>query len=156
MNGEFGKKLSGWTTYNNEEYGIRVDYPEDWQEVYPSGCLVGFVNRSAGSFAENFNIVIQLCLGMNLEQFIAYNRKSISHFYPDTVITKELEIEVHGKKGYEWYFKLTYEGVTIQQKQVLFVSNNKGYILSCGALDSRYSILTDIFDEIISSIKISG
>ncbi|UCC32948.1 MAG: hypothetical protein JSW53_03905, partial [Candidatus Bathyarchaeota archaeon] len=65
---------SGWDSYRNDEHGFQVNYPDDWEKMYPAGVVVGFADPEIDEVRENVVVVIESCGGMDLEQYVAANR----------------------------------------------------------------------------------
>ena len=145
---------SGWKTYHNDEHGFSLYYPKDWEKIYPAGAIIGFRDPEVDEFQENVVIVIESCGDMSLEEYIAANKESVLQIIPGANITDEKDIEVQGRKGHEWILRWTMEGFNLKQKQAIFVAHEKGYSLTCSALEGTYSEYANTFNEIINSFVI--
>jgi hypothetical protein len=145
---------SGWKTYQNEEHGFSLYYPEDWEQTYAAGTTVAFASPDVDEFRENVNVVVESCGDMGLEEYVAANKQSMPQIIPGARISNEKPVEVHGREGYEWILRFSTQGFDLKDKQVCFVAHGKGYVLTCTALESTYDQYADTFHEMVYSFVI--
>jgi len=73
---------------------------------------------------------------------------------PGSKISQEKKVTVNGREGYEWVYDIP--SLNAKTKQVVFVAEGNGYLLSGYSLGTVYNSYEPMFDNIINSFFIKG
>ncbi|MDD2656271.1 MAG: PsbP-related protein [Patescibacteria group bacterium] len=104
-------------TYNNEDEGITIDYPSDWEVTPGDGkvMIASFfspLQSATDEFQESVGIMIQDFseVGMDLAKFDKQNTEALGQYMENFKITKHEDTEVDGEPGKFLIFTGTYPG----------------------------------------------
>jgi len=104
-------------TYTNEDEGITIDYPSDWEVTPGDGqvMVASFfspLQSTTDEFQESVGIMIQDFseVGMDLEKFDKQNTEALGQYMENLKITTHEDTEVDGEPGKFIMFTGTYPG----------------------------------------------
>jgi len=150
-----GGTKAGWELYENSEHGFQISYPEDWVESTSPGSAVAFTDPDEDDFIENVNVFVESSYEYSLSDYAQAGRQSFLSVIEDGVISGEKDITVNGVDAQEWIITWSFQGIELKQRQACFVSDGKGYVITCSALPATYTTYVATFDEFISSFKLT-
>lgn len=145
--------------YENAEYGFSIDEPAGWNILEDEeGIAVGFTDPNLDVTGASINVAVQET-SLSFSSYIEGSKQ--------TIVDKEgytLESEgsrtVGGLEGYELVSTYTQivgdDQVNVTLKQVVFVENGKGYVVTVGALESEYNNFSGTFEQSINSFHITS
>ena len=142
-----------WSTYENEEYGIIIIYPYDWEMMYPDDSIIGFVEPETGyAFV---SVYVRPVYGMDLDEYINNYRDYYNSM--DIYPYDESYITINSQEGYEWYLELcNFNRICYLEREVFFVYNNKAYTIKCFAISNYYNDYVEVFNGIVESFEIAS
>ncbi|EKE06490.1 MAG: hypothetical protein ACD_18C00347G0015 [uncultured bacterium] len=104
-------------TYTNEDEGVSIDYPSDWEVTPGDGqvMIASFfspLQSTTDEFQESVGIMIQdfSAVGMDLAKFDKQNTEALGQYMENLKITKHEDTEVDGEPGKFLIFTGTYPG----------------------------------------------
>lgn len=146
------------TRYYNNDLNISIKNTKDWEahENY-QGIPVFFmspIENENDSFRENITIVSENAPSYSLTQYYQDNIKGIDKYLIDFKILEEVaDIKINGnnfkKVTYEHYSQNTDLNVLVY----FTVKKEKGYVISCTALDNTFDDYKKDFETLAESFK---
>ena len=142
-----------WSTYENEEYGIIINYPYDWEVMYLDDSIIEFIEPETGyAFV---SVYVRPVYGMDLDEYINNYRDYCNSM--DIYPYDESYITINSQEGYEWYLELCdFYGTCYLGREVFFVYNDIAYIIRCSAISNYYNDYVEVFNGIVESFEIAS
>jgi len=125
----------GYSWYQNDEFGYKIAYPEDWtviSHVVPSG---GMDHIQYFEDPDGFGFII-------VYVFNEYNLNTLKDKEPEDVL-------INGRKGYE-----VITGMNVRRKDILFLINDKLWVIEGAISPELWDEYASIFDNAICTIVI--
>lgn len=153
--------IATYTTFYDKYYKIEMKYPVKWKKLEDfQGAIVAFVAPVKDALEPtppNVNVTVTDNLGeeMSLEQFARF-----AMVQTETILSTSIEVLEKkpvtlsgGQPAYSYTIKSKVIP-TVQMKFVLYLKDNKGFIITCMADESVFKKNLGIFNEMIKSYKI--
>ena len=147
------------STYENAQYGIRIDYPVDWTcQEGVSGILVLLLappDGAADNFRENVNLIVQDLSGQNidLDSFTRISNEQLKAYITDFRPLTSERIKFNNNDAQ----KIVYTGkqgqYDLKFMQIWMIKNNKAYILTFTAVSDKYDQYINIINQMINSFR---
>lgn len=163
------KVPTGYKLYRNDELNFRIAYPADWVFNSKKEFYTSYFYFEDG--ISTTIVTVEPVGKINLTEYRAAILKNLKLLIPGIKISEEKNVTVNGREGFEWIFEFTssetriryadgwqpyIESTPIKGKQVIFVADGKGYIISERSPVSNYNSYKPIFDNIANSFYIKG
>lgn len=156
----------GFTTYSNfTDYGIKIDYPENWSveesEVFGLDAVLFFppLNRStqgAGQFRDNISLAYQsLPMALGPEQFAEIFLSEIEERSSNFSIVSEEDTTLGTVPSKEFVISLNQANTDIKMKQVYAVNGARAYIVTCTSEAGRFDDLDKTFRRMLMSADLT-
>lgn len=154
--------------YVNHTYGFSINPPNGWT-VDESGTFETVVIFSGPLILETGgNINIQITAGTTnttLDQFISADKSQLASLLANFHLVSESSRNVSGLDCYELVITWTYvpggnvsdmHTFNVKQKQVVFIENGKGYIITFTAPPTNYDSYLPAFEESLQTFQLLG
>jgi hypothetical protein len=141
--------------YDNTEHGFSIDEPGGWNLLEDEeGIAVIFTDPNVAITGASINVVVQET-SLSLSDYVEGLKQIVAIEHVNYVLESEGSRTVGGREGYELESTFTRTGLGIQIKQVIFVENGKGYVITVSAVASKYYKVLEIFEQTIESFRIT-
>lgn len=161
--------IDSYLTYNNSEYGIRMNYPSDWsyQEAQaPTDAAIFPIVRMFPPISDDPNAVTFLEIGIedlgNPFSIDEYSRSTINAYRESRqnfdLVSSNTEDTLSGLPAYELVFTDSANGTDRKLMEVgaLDSDNNRVYYLLFNTEESRYDLFVPALESIIDSFQLSS
>jgi hypothetical protein len=159
---------NSFLSYNNSEYGIRMNYPSDWsyQDVQPptNTAVIPIVNMFP-PISEDPNAVTFLEIGIeNLENPFSINEysRSVINGYRESrlnfnLVSSNTDSTLSGLPAYEIVFTDSANGTERKFMEVGAIdsSTNRVYYLFFNTEESRYDLFVPTLESMIESFRLA-
>jgi len=149
----FNKPVSA---YKNTKYGFTIDPPPMWEleeNTGFDGMFIAFVNLDNET---SINILIEEYVVGTLWDYVDEIKEGLAVYFDDYNLVYEESRVIGGLDCYELVYTLTDFDLELKCKQVVFVENGVGYVLTCGSLESNYSDQLMDFENAIISFRLTS
>lgn len=143
--------------YFNSEVGLRISYPNDWQEIAHQNViflLMAPEDPAHPDFRTNVSLVMESAFGAPFLQILMKTRMSLrqqlSHF-------EELDaspIKLSGAEGYKIHYQHQAETYKFEVVYYLLLHEDAIYHLHCNTLQTDAQHWLPIFEEVVHSFEI--
>jgi hypothetical protein len=161
--------IDSYLTYNNSEYGIRMNYPSDWsyQEAQaPTNAAIFPIVRMFPPISDDPNAVTFLEIGIedlgNPFSIDEYSRSTINAYRESRqnfdLVSSNTEDTLSGLPAYELVFTDSANGTDRKLMEVgaLDSDNNRVYYLLFNTEESRYDLFVPALESIIDSFQLAS
>jgi eukaryotic-like serine/threonine-protein kinase len=135
-----------------------VKYPDTWMVDASTGAKQFTVNAPSDGegdvFTENVNMVSYPVTGYNSKTYAAYSKTYLPQKVKNFKVTEEKAFTQGGKEGYFIVFTGKQEGQLLKWKQVYFIVNGMGYVLTFTAQQPVYNQYIKTATQILNSFVI--
>ena len=149
-------KAQTWKTLTKTAYSVK--YPDTWTVDASTGAKQFTVNAPSDGdndiFTENVNTVSYPVTGYNPKTYAAYSKTYLPQKVKNFKVVEEKAITQGGKEGYYIVFTGKQEGQLLKWKQVYFIVNGTGYVLTFTAQQNMYNSYIKTAGQILSSFAI--
>jgi len=143
----------GYIQVYDHTFGYVFEYPEDWEnqnpEVVDGEDVESVVMFTKPGTPTTLIVTVKLSNLASLEEVEEEFREGLKGL--GGTILEERKIVVNGREGYEVTYKPI---VAVKMRQVIFITNDKSYILVCSTAELLYDEYEEIFDHFINSFII--
>lgn len=147
-------------TYKNKTIGLEISAPSDWllemnKDVVGMQALLVGTKPISNSIGASFNIISNSANGISsCRDLLTATESYIAGTFPDASIENSQIININGFECAQIICLFTYNGITLKQKQILFLSNLKVSVSVTFTIEKdSYQIVENDFESIINSIK---
>lgn len=145
-----------WKTLTKTAYSVK--YPDTWTVDGSTGAKQFTVNAPSDGendvFTENVNMVSYPVSGYTAKTYAAYSKTYLPQKVKNFKVTEEKAFTQGGKEGYYMVFTGKQEGQLLKWKQVYFIENGTGYVLTFTAQQTVYNTYIKTAAQILSSFVI--
>jgi eukaryotic-like serine/threonine-protein kinase len=143
-------------TINKPAYSVK--YPDTWT-VEPSTGAKQFTVKTPSDgeedvFGDNVNMVSYAVAGYNSKTYAAYSKTYLPQKVKNFKVLEEKAITQNGKEGYYIVFTGKQEGQLLKWKQVYFIINGTGYVLTFTAQQTVYNKYIKEATQVLNSFVI--
>ncbi len=147
------KVPEGYKLYKNDDLNFRLAYPKNWgfdsmKDNY--GSYFQFDDASIYTIL----VTVEPIGKLNLTEYRDLRKEILKQNLPGSKISQQKSMTINGREGYEWVYE--YPSVNLKAKQVIFVSDGSGYLITGYSLGTVYDSYASMFDNIINSFFIKG
>ncbi|MFY9869757.1 MAG: PsbP-related protein [Candidatus Nitrosopolaris sp.] len=156
-------------TYENSTYGIRMQYPSNWQkeENVSSGSdnksmlvdVVKFISptkNASDSSSESLDIKIDNISDIQPITLAKYANNSIEDLRKDFDIIKlDRNASLSNNPAYKLVYTGVEEGVNLQAMLILTIKGDKAYIISYNAEPTKFSYYLPTLEKMLNSFQIT-
>ena len=156
-------------TYENSTYGIRMQYPSNWQkeENLSSGSdnnsmlvdVVKFISptkNASDTSSESFDLKIDNISDIKPITLAKYANNSIEDLRKDFDIIKlDRNASLSNNPAYKLVYTGVEEGVDLQAMLILTIKDDKAYIISYNAEPTKFSYYLPTLEKMIDSFQIT-
>ncbi|MFZ0221812.1 MAG: PsbP-related protein [Candidatus Nitrosopolaris sp.] len=156
-------------TYENSTYGIRMQYPSNWQkeENVSSGSdnksmlvdVVKFISptkNASDSSSESLDIKIDKISDIQPITLAKYANNSIEDLRKDFDIIKlDRNASLSNNPAYKLVYTGVEEGVNLQAMLILTIKGDKAYIISYNAEPTKFSYYLPTLEKMLNSFQIT-
>ncbi len=148
-----------WKTYNNEQTGLTLSYPADW-DTTDKDPRVAFIaaeynEDTLDRYNENLNLTIFDAEGKDLNAIIEQNYNAAKAYLGDSVeLNKSTLVNRNGVQLGCIRFNMTSKGMELSNASYFFTDGTNIFCLTLGGEQSKDEQYGKIWDSIIQSIKL--
>jgi len=156
-------------TYENSTYGIRMQYPSNWQkeENLHGGSdnnsmlvdVVKFISptkNASDTSSESFDLKIDNISDIKPITLAKYANNSIEDLRKDfDVIKLDRNASLSNNPAYKLVYTGVEEGVNLQAMLILTIKDDKAYIISYNAEPTKFSYYLPTLQKMIDSFQIT-
>ena len=143
----------GYKLYKNDKFNFRLAYPKNWKfDSTEDGFASYFTFEDSSIYT--VLVTIEPIGKLNLIEYRDLRAGITFKNLPGSKISQEKKVTVNGREGYEWVYDIP--SLNAKTKQVVFVAEGNGYLLSGYSLGTVYNSYEPMFDNIINSFFIKG
>jgi len=144
---------TNFLTYTNSTYGIRIQYPSDWEKIHTSQSIISFRSPLNSRFA--IMIPLSLPQDMTLSSFSNASIKGISkNFESFNLTTSSLTTIAYNNPAEQIMFTAKVRGSDLRFLGDFMVKDGKGYSIAFGSPIQQYSKDLPIAEKMINSLQI--
>jgi hypothetical protein len=152
----------GFSTYNNfTDYGIKIDYPENWSsdeaEMFGLNAVFFFPpqNQSMGQFRDNVSLAYQsLPMAITLDQFAEIFTSEFEQQSPNFGIISTNDTTLGTVPAKEVTYSLRQAQTDLKVRQVYAVKGARAYVITCAADSERFDGLEGMFQKMLKSVEL--
>ena len=145
----FESEPSGFSTYENEEYGIKTVHPSNWSQLEDFGNTMG-VAFFAPDSNTSFNILVDNASGITLQDYTELTFALLEASIPGFTIIDSSEATLDGNIAR----RIIYTGSDgFENMEIQTVRDETAYVLSYRSKDNYETFLNTAY-EIIDSFEI--
>lgn len=159
-------KREGYTLYENENYGVSIEYPEDWnsregfgkESESGTGAIVVFQSPSEGKkdlFRENTYIFTEDLPDtvQNVTQYMEYSKSALPAQMGEFEVLEEGTAKMDGEKS-EWIiFSYVQRLQKMQSIAYIFHRGDYGLVIISTSRPESFMSFRRTFENIATSIK---
>jgi hypothetical protein len=146
-------------TYTNLDYGISIDYPEDWEiEEGFLGSIASFTSPLVGDsddFSENANLAFEPVSGMSLDEYVDLSIENIGQIANDFELISDSPTTISNNAARKLVYTHAAGQYELKVMQTISLANAGAYIFTFTALIAEYSNYISTAEEILDSLQIS-
>jgi hypothetical protein len=176
----YAVQSGGYQTYENAEYGLRIQYPSDWEKVdngilggyfyNTSNAVVEFLPSNASlyfrqddqSTHESLALVVanyknsSRDIDRQLSDFGNQRKSFVNATCPDFRILYENTNATlsHDSPAHEMAYKYTHDGIMYMATEIWTVKDGKSYLLAFGGHETSYKELLPEVESVFESFKL--
>lgn len=149
--------ISSVYAYGNTQYGFSITAPTGWTtNEGVSGTAVIFYGPTMTETGTDVNINVAVSTtAQTLSEAISSLKADYPNEFPNFSLVSESSRNIGGLNSYELVYSFTDAGNTYKQKQVVFVENGQGFIITCTAIPSNYDTYLPTFDQSIQTFRLT-
>lgn len=152
---------SSFVNYENTTYGIRMQYPTNWEKQEYVGNLI-FLSppeSNTDTFREGLGITIQSTPseGMILDNFVNTTLDSLEQTSPSLQVIDSFQTNLANSVPahlVEYTWTNPQNNIKMKTMEVYAIANGKSYIISYGAPQEKYDLYRPTIQSMISSINL--
>ena len=149
--------VSSAHAYNNSVYGFSITAPAGWTySEGVSGIAVIFYGPTMPETGTDVNINIATAATTEtLSEVISSLKADYPTDFSNFSLVSESSRTIGGLNSYEIVYTLSDQGNDYKQKQVVFIENGEGFIITCTATPSNYDTYLPIFEQSIQTFQLT-
>lgn len=142
-------------TYENFDYGVKIEYPSDWDKKETEDLIIAFVSPKTDSdnFQENLGLTMNDLAGQGLT-LQKYNEKAIGQLkqtFPDIKIIESSSTVLSNNPAY----KVVFTASNLKLMQAWTIKNDIAYIWSYAATENTFSDYLNTIQKMLDSFEIT-
>jgi len=150
---------SSFSTYENMQKGISIEYPSTWNKYENPPQLPGVTVLFSSISSEptktgSLTITVLDEVNLSMDEFKEAHIENLSIFYTDFTIIYEDSAMLSDLPAYKIIFTFTQEGYTWRQLEIWTINENILYLLFHQADQAYYENFADDIEHMISSFEI--
>jgi disulfide bond formation protein DsbB len=143
--------ISSAHAYTSTTYGFTIDPPIGWTTTEPAYAAVVFTGPTDQGYTVNINIQVETT-SLTLDQFVQESKQSLQ-VVPDYVNISETTRTINGNDAYEIVYTFTATSITLKQKQVMLIINEKAYVIIYSAKQTTYPTYLPTFENTLQTFN---
>lgn len=147
--------LQGAFAYHNSDYGFSFSPPDGWSSVDVSGVIVAYRDPNAATTGASINVVTEETRG-TLLQYATASKSYVSSTFNNYNLVSEGSLIINGLDCYILISTWTQSGIDFKAQQVLFLENDRAFVISAIAYTSQYGDAIAYMLPSIQSFAIDG
>lgn len=145
-------------TYLNGEYGFSINPPKGWKikenvHIDNITLIVAFIGPVENNFAVNINIYSENVKGMDLQEYVASNKKGLASSFPGYNLILEKNTTINSLEAYELIYTAKLRNKDLKYKQVFLIKDDEGYIITFAALKDNFDKYIAVFEKSIGTFR---
>ena len=150
--------VSSAYAYNNDTYGFSITAPGGWTySEGVSGTVVIFYGPTMPETGTDVNInIVAATTSETLSEVISSVKASYPTDFSSFSLVSETSRIIGGLNSYELVYTLSDSGNDFKQKQVVFIENGEGFIITCTAIPSNYDTYLPTFEQSIQTFQLTS
>lgn len=147
------ESLENYTEYTDETSGAKVNYPSGWETLDQDGQKL-FRDSTLTGASLNINCA-DLPEAMTFDAFIGASIEGIKQQMTIDGEVKQEWINLNGRKAtkIDYVAKQT-DSTNVTIEQIVFIENNKAYILTLAVLSDNYDLVKTDLENIVKSFRV--
>jgi serine/threonine-protein kinase len=155
-----GKEKIAFSTYSNQEYGIKINYPEGWStrqrdDFFTVGIIfISPDEELQDNFQENVSVMIEeLSSPLSLTEYTNQSIEEIKKL-SDPNLTSATVTTLADREARKVIYRGEEAGNSLQRMQIWTIANNRVYIITYTAESQKYEKFSQIVEEMLNSFAI--
>jgi PsbP-like protein len=152
-----------FTSYENTESGISIQYPKDWQVRNISnpitGDIVEFISpkeNNSDKFQERVAISVETKANFTLKEYTNLAKQDILKKTKNAQFTEESEEALAGNRSYKVVYTGSNEDLRIKNMDIWSLNNFQAYYVSYNAEKDKYDKYLPIVNDMVKSLQIKA
>jgi eukaryotic-like serine/threonine-protein kinase len=152
-----------FTSYENNDYGISIQYPKDWQVQNISNPITGDVveflspkENNSDKFQERVVINVEKKASFTLNEYTNLAKEDIFKNNTNVKITEESEEILAGNKSYRVVYTGINENLRIKNMDIWSLNNFQAYYVSYNAEKDKYDKYLPVVNDMVKSLQIKA
>ena len=147
---------SNFLTYENFDYGIKINYPSNWKQTETEQVIVAFLSPKADAsdaIQENLGLTMNDLAGqdMTLPKYNEIAIEQLKQTFPDIKIIESGSTVLSNMPAY----KVAFTASNLKFMQVWTIKNDLAYVWSYAATEDSYSDYLGIVQKMLDSFEIT-
>lgn len=151
-----------YLSYVNADYGISIDYPQDWEKVeYPGNYPVAFYSPyedDEDQFAEYVGIFVGASAGNMLDEYVDDYLEKMEESFPELEVVEDVSTTFAGTPARKLVTSDTDfdQDGNLDQKsmRVFMLKDTRAYVIIYDAVQGKYDAYLPIVEDMIASVAI--
>lgn len=141
---------SSLSTYENPEYGIKIDYPLDWKQTETKDTIVAFLPGAPGV---SLNLTMNDLSGQSMtpQKNTDASLRQLKQTFPDMAIIEQGPVTLAGEAAY----KVVYDTSELRVMQQWTIKNDLSYVWTFVSPKIKYADYSAVTQKTLDSFKIT-
>ena len=139
--------------YDNNEYGFSITPPSMWSLIEDTGVPTVVVGFGKTESTASINVAV-VEISATLSEVSESIKDYLSDYFDDFSLVYETRRFIGGLECYEIEYTCTQLGFKLKNRQVVFMENEKEFVITYQALESEYSDYLSDAENSISSFRV--
>lgn len=146
------------STYENSDYGIKIQYPETWSQVGPAGGMVTFMSPltdNDDNYRENVQIkVADHPSSISLEELTRFNINDLNATVKEFKLIESKSITLDGHPAHTIVYSGVYNNINFQSLAAWTVLDNRAYNIWFYGKQVEYETYLPVIQKMLDSFEI--
>jgi len=139
--------------YDNNEYGFSITPPSMWSLIEDTGIPTVVVGFGKTDSTASINVAV-VEIAATLSEVSESIKDYLSDYFDDFSLVYETRRFIGGLECYEIEYTCTQLGFKLKNRQVVFMENQKEFVITYQALESEYSDYLSDAEKSIASFQV--
>ncbi len=144
--------------YFNPEVGLRMQFPEDWQEIANPNVIflwMAPISKPQAAFRTNVSLVMESAFGAPFLQILMKTRMGLRQQLQQFEELEAVPVQMAGAaEGYKIHYQHQVEGLQLEVVYFLLLHEDAIYHLHFNTLQTLSKSMLPVFEEMAQSFEI--